>query len=145
MSFADTRFTIRRESDGEPMSIDVARVRASSARNMLVRFGFGFAISALVGVITLTVGDRVGGLFLAFPAILPASLTLIADNDGKREATVDAAGATIGGVALAAFGVVSWCLVPRIPPVWAELVALTAWCALAIGLYLVVRVRLRSR
>jgi hypothetical protein len=145
MTLAAARAEIRHETDGEPIAVALSRVRDCSLRGMLVRFAFGFGVSALVGVVTLVFGDRVGGLFLAFPAILPASLTLIAENDGRRKAEVDAAGATIGGIALAAFGAVSWFLLPRIPPAWAELTALAAWSALALGLYLLVRSRLRSR
>jgi hypothetical protein len=143
MSLTDTRSAIRHD-DGSPISFDLARLRKSSVRAMLVRFAFGFTVSVLVGVVTHEFGDRVGGLFLAFPAILPASLTLIADEDGKRKASVDAAGAVLGGIALVSFGAVSWFLLPRIPPVWAEVTAFVAWCALALGLYLEVRRRLRS-
>jgi uncharacterized protein DUF3147 len=143
MSLTDTRSAIRHD-DREPISFDFARLRHCSVAAMLVRFAFGFGVSVLVGVVTVVFGDRVGGLFLAFPAILPASLTLIADEDGKRKASVDAAGAIVGGIALVAFGAVSWFLLPRIPPVWAELIAFVAWCTLAVGLYLVVRRRVRS-
>ncbi len=36
-------------------------------------------------------GPRVGGLFLAFPAILPATLTLLEKKEGKTKACADAA------------------------------------------------------
>lgn len=137
MSLADARMEIRRE-------IEVTPRRDVDVRGMLLRFAFGFGVSAMVGVVTLVFGDRVGGLFLAFPAILPASLTLIAKKDGDGKAQVDACGAVIGGIALAAFAATSWFLLPRIPPVWAELAALLAWVALAVGLYLVVRWRARA-
>ena len=141
MSLAEARAEARAQAREE---ISVTPVRDSNVRGMLVRFAFGFAVSALVGVVTLVFGDRVGGLFLAFPAILPASLTLIAEKDGDGEAQVDAAGAVIGGIALVAFGAVSWFLLPRVAPVWAELLALVAWTSLAVGLYLVVRWRARA-
>ncbi len=108
---------------------------------MLVRFAFGFAVSAIVGIVTNVFGDRVGGLFLAFPAILPASLTLIAREDGDHSAKINAAGATIGGVALAAFGATSWWLLPRSWAVVAEAAALAAWVLVAFGLYFALRGR----
>jgi hypothetical protein len=39
---------------------------------------------------------------------------------------------------------VSWYLLPRISPVIAELCALAAWCAVAVGGYMAVRSRLRA-
>ncbi len=83
-------------------------------------------------------------MFLAFPAILPASLTLIAKNEGNDEAEIDAAGACFGGAGLVAYGVASWFLLPRMTPAVAELLALGAWCVVAVGGYLVVRSRLRT-
>ena len=92
----------------------------------------------------MAAGDRIAGLFLAFPAILPASLTLIAEQDGDDKARVDAAGACFGGLGLVAFGATSWFLLPRVAPVAAELCALVAWCVVAFGGYLALRSRLRA-
>jgi hypothetical protein len=47
-----------------------------------------------------------GWLFLAFPSILPASLTLVVQHDGRRAAADDALGSVVGAVGLAAFGAV---------------------------------------
>lgn len=87
-----------------------------------LRILFGGSITVLAGVIAKHYGPAVGGLFLAFPAILPASMTLIERHekakkrrvglDGRREAhavaSVDAAGASIGALGLASFGFVVW-------------------------------------
>ena len=43
----------------------------------LVRFVFGGLVTALTGWIAKQYGPVVGGLFLAFPAIFPASVTLV--------------------------------------------------------------------
>src|SRR5438067_4866772 len=51
-----------------------------------LRFAFGGLITAITGLIAHNFGPVVGGLFLAFPAILPASVTLIEDHDGERAA-----------------------------------------------------------
>lgn len=78
----------------------------------------------MAGLVGSIVGPSAGGLFLAFPAILPATLTLIDEKDGKRSAEADALGAVVGSAALAAFGMVSWLLLPHIEAVVAELAAL---------------------
>jgi hypothetical protein len=140
----DHQSLFRRDSRDEELSFQFSRLRDCDAKGLVVRFAFGFAISVVVGAIGIVAGDRLAGLFLAFPAILPASLTLIAKTDGSDKAKVDAAGASFGGAGLAAYGLASWCLLPYGPPVVAELIALLAWCVVAIGGYLAVRLRLRS-
>ncbi len=132
------------DSAEEGLTLAPSRLRDLDVNGLAVRFAFGFLISVIVGAIGLVAGDRVAGLFLAFPAILPASLTLIAEEDGEDKAKVDAAGACFGAVGLAAYGAASWFLLPRTAPVPAELGALLAWGVVAIGGYLVVRNRLRS-
>jgi hypothetical protein len=59
----------------------------------VVRFLFGGTIAVFTGVIAHAWGPDVGGLFLAFPAILPASLTMVHDHDGRASAVKDAEGA----------------------------------------------------
>ena len=147
----DLRTTLRRhetlfkvDSREEPISIEPSRLRDCDLKSLVIRFVFGFVISVIIGAIGLAAGDRVAGLFLAFPAILPASVTLIAQQDGEDKAKVDSAGACFGGLGLAAFGATSWFLLPHMAPVVAELCALVAWCLVAIGGYLVVRSRLRA-
>jgi hypothetical protein len=72
----------------------------------------------------------VGGLFLALPAIFCASATLIEKHErerkesaglrgrerGRQAAALDAAGACLGGVALAMFGAVVWVLAEDVGP-----------------------------
>jgi Protein of unknown function (DUF3147) len=43
----------------------------------LIRFGLGGAMTVVAGLIAARFGPVIGGLFLAFPAIFPASATLI--------------------------------------------------------------------
>src|ERR1700693_1503322 len=82
-----------------------------------IRFLFGGSITAVAGIIAKKFGPGVGGLFLAFPAIFPASATLIEKHEkqkkecaglhgstrGRKAASVDAAGAAIGSLALLIF------------------------------------------
>jgi uncharacterized membrane protein (GlpM family) len=105
----------------------------------LIRFGFGAAVSLIAGVVTALAGPRVGGVFLAFPAILMASLTLVAKEENVRQARNEARGATYGTLgliafaAVVAFGVGRW-------PLWLVLVAASiTWAVIALGTYLIAR------
>jgi hypothetical protein len=80
------------------------------------RFLLGGLITVSAGLVAEKWGPAVGGLFLAFPAIFPASATTIGKHEkqakqakelagavrAKNAAAVDAAGASIGSIGL-------WC------------------------------------
>jgi hypothetical protein len=111
----------------------------------LIRFALGGAMTVLAGLIADRFGPIVGGLFLAFPAIFPASAPLIEKHVRKRKekvglsgarrgreaAALDAAGATLGSFGLAAFALIIWLLIER-APVSALAVAAVAWLAVAV-------------
>ncbi|HLH31835.1 MAG TPA: DUF3147 family protein, partial [Terriglobia bacterium] len=79
-----------------------------------VRFLFGGAITAATGLIAKHYGPAFGGLFLAFPAIFPASATLVEKHEkdkkrkagmsgtkrGRESAALDARGAAYGTIGL---------------------------------------------
>ena len=83
-----------------------------------VRFALGGAMTVLAGAIASRFGPAVGGLFLAFPAIFPASVTLVekhvrqqkeekglrGSRRGKQAAALDARGAALGGLGMIGFG-----------------------------------------
>jgi hypothetical protein len=56
---------------------DLSALAQTKWHDYAVRFLFGGFITALAGIIAKKFGPGIGGLFLAFPAILPASATLI--------------------------------------------------------------------
>src|SRR5262245_45761023 len=111
----------------------------------LVRFGLGGAMTVIAGLIADRFGPVVGGLFLAFPAIFPASATLIEKHvrerkekaglpgarRGKEAAALDVAGAALGSFGLAAFGLVIWLMIVA-SPAWALVIAAVAWLVVAI-------------
>lgn len=123
------------------ISIRPAAIRETKWYEYLVRFAFGGLITAIAGLIASKFGPVVGGLFLAFPAILPASATLIETHQRKRKqklglngrkrgrdaASIDAAGAAIGSVGLMAFGAVVWLSSPSLPAWLMLTVATVAW------------------
>ena len=114
-----------------------------------VRFLFGGLITAVAGIIAKKFGPGVGGLFLAFPAIFPASATLIEKHEkqkkeraglqgsarGRKAASVDAAGAAIGSLALLVFAL----LVRRFLPDHSDWLVLTVstgiWLAVSLLLW----------
>jgi hypothetical protein len=69
-----------------PTRVDPSKLRSVTVRDYVIRFGFGFLISVVSAVVTDLSGARIGGLFLAFPAILPATLTLVEKKEGIAQA-----------------------------------------------------------
>jgi hypothetical protein len=75
--------------------------------------------TAVAGIIAKKFGPGIGGLFLAFPAIFPASATLIEKHErekknlglrgaarGRSAASLDAAGSSMGSIGLFVFAFV---------------------------------------
>jgi len=116
-----------------------------------VRFVFGGLVTAIAGIIAKEFGPVIGGLFLAFPAIFPASATLIEKHEkegGRRQGlpgtaraadavSVDASGAAIGSIALALFAVVIWRAVPNHSAGLVLGGATAAWLAVSVLLWAV--------
>jgi Ca2+/H+ antiporter len=119
-------------------AVEVERLHEVRRSAVLVRFVFGFVISAAAALVSMRLGHHIGGLFLAFPAILPASLTLIELRHGDTEASVNAMGASIGGGALIGFALVAASLLPRLQPLVAIVLATAAWLVLATTFYFAV-------
>jgi hypothetical protein len=111
----------------------------------LLRFLLGGAMTVIAGLIAARFGPIVGGLFLAFPAIFPASATLIekhvrerkeragltGNRRGKEAAALDAAGAALGSLGLVAFGLVIWLMIV-LSPAGALLLASALWLGVAV-------------
>lgn len=111
----------------------------------LTRFLLGGIITVATGLIAKHFGPVIGGLFLAFPAIFPAGATLIEKHErdkkrragipqtthGRLAAALDGRGAAMGTIALAAFGLLVWKLLPRYNAALILTVALATWLVLA--------------
>jgi hypothetical protein len=117
---------------------DLAKIRSSRFRDYAPRFLFGAGIALAAGLIGTWFGPKVGGLFLGFPAILPASLTLIQKREGRDEASIDSVGAMLGAAALIAFAAVVVAMVTSLGVVPSVLAAFVVWLAVASGLYFLV-------
>lgn len=119
----------------EQPKLDLGKALKADPRGMLVRFAAGMLTSIVAGSLTLAFGPRVGGIMLAFPAILVASLTLIYRQEDAHEAREDARGAIAGGVALTVFAVVFTLLIGHTSGPLTLLIAAAAWVVVALGLY----------
>src|SRR3954453_3837344 len=122
----------------------------------LIRFVFGGAITVIAGIIAKKYGPGVGGLFLAFPAIFPASATMLERHEqeekeekgvapGRRgcdAAALDARGATMGSIALILFAALVWRLLPNHS---ARIIveAGVLWLAVSVALWLLRKYRHR--
>jgi len=114
-----------------------AQLKQTRAWEHAVRFAFGGAITATTGLIAHRWGPAVAGLFLAFPAILPASLTLVTQHDGRACAIDDARGARLGTAGLAAFATVVAGVAGHLAPLLVLTLASLAWLAVALSLWAV--------
>ncbi len=103
-------------------------------------------MTAVAGIIAKKFGPNIGGLFLAFPAIFPASATLIESHEkrkkklvgehgtlrGRKAAALDAAGASLGAFGLLTFAVLTWGLLTNFST-WATLcIATVGWLIVSI-------------
>src|ERR1700685_2583229 len=131
------------------IEIDPSALKKNRWYEFAVRFLFGGLITAATGLIAKEFGPGVGGLFLAFPAIFPASATLIEKHEkqkkeraglhgsvrGRKAAAVDAAGAAIGSLGLLAFAWWVGCWLPS-HSAWQVLLGSTGiWLAVSLLLW----------
>jgi hypothetical protein len=98
----------------------------------------------VAGILAGRFGPEFGGLFLAFPAIFPA--TVIEKHERKRKdrvglpkatrgreaAALDARGVTMGSIGLVGFALVAWKLLPIWNGALTLFAALMVWTALSV-------------
>ncbi|HEY2813724.1 MAG TPA: DUF3147 family protein [Acidimicrobiales bacterium] len=105
---------------------------------MGVRFAFGAGMSVVAGLAGNVFSPVVGGMFLAFPAILPATLTLLEKKHGTEAAVHDDRGAVLGAIGLVAFALVAAALFTVVAPAFVLIAATVAWAVAAVAVYLAV-------
>ena len=131
------------------VSVDLSGLREARWYQFALRFFFGGTVCVLAGVIAEKYGPGVGGLFLAFPAIFPASATLMENEEkekkerlglhgtirGRKVAGVDAAGAAIGSIGMMAFAAMVWLLLPAHSSLLVLFGATVAWFAVSFSVW----------
>lgn len=131
------------------IKVDLSTLKQTNWRDYAVRFLFGGLITALAGIIAQKFGPGIGGLFLAFPAIFPASATLIEKHErekkascglngtarGRMAASIDAAGSSMGSIGLLVFAFAVWQFMPR-ARAWIVLaVATLLWLGVSVAVW----------
>jgi drug/metabolite transporter (DMT)-like permease len=139
------------------IGIKLSSLKDTKLHEHAVRFLFGGFCTAMAGVIAKKFGPGIGGLFLAFPAIFPSGLTLIANHEKKRKAeigfdgtdrgrfaaSIDSKGAALGCVGLVGFAFVVWIgLRNGKSSLMVVLGATSVWLVLSVGLWLLEKHRL---
>lgn len=133
------------------IKLDLEALQRTRCHEYLIRFFFGGLITAVAGWVANRFGPAIGGLFLAFPAIFPASATLLEKHElekkrkagipftvrGRLAAALDARGAAMGALGLALFADVTWELPPLVSFPAALFLALGGWLVLSILLWYV--------
>ena len=131
------------------VELRLSSLRDSKPHEYAIRFFFGGLCTVVAGLVATRYGPGVGGLFLAFPAIFPASASLIeshekerkkkvgADgtNRGRMAASLDSVGASLGSVGLLGFGLALWWLLKNFNSYFAVLGATLAWASISYTLW----------
>jgi hypothetical protein len=130
-----------------------SRLRQTEWWEYAVRFAFGGLVTVATGLIAKEFGPIVGGLFLAFPGIFPAGVTLVERHErqkkekkglhGERRARlvsgVVAAGAVLGSIGLVTFAalgawlfgvIASWQVIALATASWLGISVLAWWLRL---------------
>ncbi len=121
----------------ERPGLDLSKLKDVRPRDLGYRFLAGAVTSVVAGIVSLAITARVGGFFLAFPAILGASLTLIEEQEDSAEAREDCRGAIMGAGAMAMFAAVVALTVEHMSGALALVLATAAWATGALGGYLI--------
>lgn len=133
------------------VKIETSGLKATNWQQLLLRFVFGGLVTAGAGVIAKVYGPAIGGLFLAFPAIFPATATLIEKHEreikqkagfkgtvrARKAVALDAAGASIGAIGLLAFALVIQNLIVTDRPSLVIVAATAAWMLVSYLLWII--------
>jgi Protein of unknown function (DUF3147) len=127
------------------IKLHLGGVKRTRWQEYLTRFVLGGLITAMTGWLANRYGPVLGGLFLAFPAIFPASATLLEKHErakkreagiaptirGRLAAALDARGALMGAIGGMAFAALVWKLLPHSTLSATLILALASWCAVS--------------
>jgi hypothetical protein len=140
------------------ITFDLAGLRRTRWYEYVLRFFFGGAVTVIAGLIAKYYGPVFGGLFLAFPAIFPASATLVETHEakkkrlagiidhgrGRKAAALDARGAALGSLGLVGFAIALWRLLPHANATLSMAAGLAVWLGLSLLLWRVSRFHFRG-
>jgi hypothetical protein len=133
------------------VTISTSGLKRTKWWELLLRFVVGGLVTAGAGILAKKLGPSFGGLFLAFPAILASSVTLVQKHERERKqqkgmsgairgcqaAGADAAGAAMGSIALIVFAVCVWKLLPAHNPGLVITIATLVWAGISSAVWFV--------
>lgn len=128
------------------IKINFAALKETKPHEYAIRFLFGGLVTIATGLIAQKFGPTIGGLFLAFPAIFPATATLIATHEkeekrragldgafrGRDAAAIEARGTALGAIGLLGFAVIVWHALPTHNAPAVLIAAAAAWFAVSV-------------
>ena len=126
-------------------------LKATTPAEYATRFLYGGTVTLLASLVDRKWGPVVGGLFLAFPGIFPPSASLVEQHkikreaaqgkhgilSARREASVEATGASMGALGLAAFAAVLWRRLPHHGAAGSLALAFLAWLVVSVLCWLI--------
>lgn len=131
------------------VKVQLSAIKQTKWYEYLIRFVFGGLITVAAGLIAKKYGLVVGGLFLAFPSIFPASVTLVQSHqeekeeqkgkgeeqqkeEGRQAAARTSLGTALGSFGLLGFAIIIWQFSPTLPPWLVLVIALVIWFSMAV-------------
>lgn len=134
-------------------------IKGIKLHEWVLRFVFGGVVCVLAGLIAQRFGPVIGGFFLAFPAIFPASASLVQSheeqhkaragfngtNRGSIVAAIDALGTAMGCIGLAGFALIVWIWLPRAGLAQTLILGTLVWLTLSVGVWLLSKKHLLRR
>ena len=137
----------------------LSEIKNTTPLELVIRFAFGGVCTAAAGLIAKRYGPGIGGLFLAFPAIFPAGVTLIQTHEKKKKArigsdgthrgrlaaSIDSAGAALGCFGLLAFALTCWKGLPHHNAVVIIAGSVAIWSVTSVALWEIRKRRIFGR
>ena len=137
----------------------LSEIKNTTSLELVIRFVFGGVCTAATGLIAKRFGPGIGGLFLAFPAIFPAGVTLIQTHEQKKKArigsdgthrgrlaaSIDSAGAALGCFGLLAFALTCWKGLPHHNAVVIIAGSVAIWSVTSVALWEIRKRRIFGR
>ncbi|HZQ70274.1 MAG TPA: DUF3147 family protein [Terriglobales bacterium] len=131
------------------VAINTSGLKQTRWYEFATRFALGGLVTAGAAQITDKLGPSFGGLFLAFPAILAASVTLVEKHEregkekkglhgvirGGQAAAADAAGAAMGSLGLVSFACFVAIFIPNHNPALVIVGATVVWALVSSGVW----------
>jgi Protein of unknown function (DUF3147) len=125
--------------------LKLSALRDVQWHEFIIRFALGGAMTVIAGAIASRFGAAAGGLFLAFPAIFAASVTLVEKQvrqqkeeqglpgarRGEEAAALDARGAVFGSLGMIGFAAAIYGLIEQ-STVLALVAATSLWASISV-------------